>query len=333
MLFRSAYVPLPSGGDLPTNVTIAVTADLDGNGMYTPGEPFGACHMPTADYAAPEVCLTRFNSAIMRMDLNAAVQSPSYGSQVALCDRYIMGLPCPEYTVSTGELAPPGSVVRVRVALLNINGRHSHNYSCVNLIAFDRRIDLSDRPVLDETLLMDASIADLGWGELATQASVVSITDIQSTRWAFVLGDGDAEFPAGDRTTNNCLAVTMSNFYESSRTVPVPVTPTNTVFHGFPRLRWRQTPTFTIPWPFPYPRWHVSVYSAATGGSVVYEQDFCSPCLDVDGLHVATLPILPGALGKNGTQIAATNYWWVASPLNAMFTTPASTPRTRFQLE
>ena len=73
-----AYVPLPSGGDLPTNVTISVLADLDGNGAYTAGEPFGACHMPTADYAAPEVCLTRFNSAIMRMDLNAAVQSPSY---------------------------------------------------------------------------------------------------------------------------------------------------------------------------------------------------------------------------------------------------------------
>ena len=62
---------------------------------------------------------------------------------------------------------------------------------------------------------------------------------------------------------------------------------------------------------------------------MVYEQSFVSPCLDADGLHSATLPILPGSLGKNGEPIAATNYWWSVSPRNAKYPTAETSPVRR----
>ena len=329
-----AYVPLPSGGDLPTNVTIAVTVDLDGNGTYTPGEPFGACHMQYADYAAPEVCLTRVHPSIMRIDLASAIQSSSYDDQKMHCDRYLAGYPAPRAT-TTGLMAPPGSVVRVRLALaaLNDRGAYSSGSSAAptypSLIGFDRLIDLSERPTIDETVLLETQTRDLGWDSLGGQATRLGLdlVAVHSSRWIYILGYGTTSMS----TTNNSISVAFNNYYEDTRTAATPTTPTNTVFHGFPRVAWRQSPAKSFP--LPYPVWYLAVYSAQTGGNIVYDQDFASPCLDSVGSYSATLPIMPGALGKNGAEIAATNYWWAVCPLDAKHATSATSTRSQIRLD
>ena len=325
----AAYVPLPSGCDLPTNVTIAVTADLDGNGTYTPGEPFGACHMQYADYAAPEVCLSRTNPSIMRVNLASAVTHNTHEAQTADCDRSVAG-PITIDVPTTDAMPSPDQTVRVRIALSAINGRGAYNSTYANLIAFDRRINLSERPIIDETVLLDAGLYDLGAGDLATQAANLNIsaTTFTSASWRIILGDG----LSSPTVTNNNLATGWINYYEESRSSATPVTPAGTVFRGFPQFKWRHRSTASFA--TGYPVWNVKVHTAATGGGVVYEQSFVSPCLDADGLHSATLPILPGALGTNGAAIAATNYWWSVSPCDAKFTTPdTSASRRQFRLE
>ena len=324
-----AYVPWPSGGDLPTNVTIAVTADLDGNGTYTPGEPFGACHMQYADYAAPEVCLSRTNPSIMRVNLASAVTHNTHEAQTADCDRSVAG-PLTIVVPTTDAMPSPDQTVRVRIALSSINGRGAYDGTYASLIAFDRRINLSERPIIDETVLLDAGLYDLGAGDLATQAANLNIsaTTFTSASWRIILGDGSSS----PTVTNNNLATGWINYYEESRSSATPVTPAGTVFRGFPQFKWRHRSTASFA--TDYPVWNVKVHTAATGGGVVYEQSFVSPCLDADGLHSATLPILPGAMGTDGTPISATNYWWSVSPCDAKFTTPnTSASRRQFRLE
>lgn len=324
-----AYVPLPSGGDLATNVTIAVTSDLDGNGRYTPGEPFGACHMQYADYAAPEVCLTRVHPSIMRVDLASAVTHNNYDAQEADCDRRVVG-----YAVqpvgSLGTMPPPSATVRVRIALSGINGRGAYNGTYAYLIAFDRRINLTERPVIDESMLCDVSIPDLGWSGLAEQATALGLTpaSMYSSSWRIVLGDG----MISSTVTNNNLTSAFINYYEETRSSAKLLTPANTGFKGFPRFRWSFMSTAS--YALPYPTWHVQVHTASSGGSVVYSQLVASQCQDADGHFAVTIPILPGALGANGTPISATNYWWSVSPCDAKFTTPnTSASRSQFRLE
>ena len=320
----SAYVPLPSGGDLATNVTIAVTADIDGDGAYTPGEPFGACHMQYADYAAPEVCLSRTHPSIMRVNLASAVTHNTHEAQTADCDRSVAG-PITIFVPTTDAMPSPDQTVRVRIALSAINGRGAYNSTYASLIAFDRRINLSERPIIDETVLLDAGLYDLGAGDLATQAANLNIsaTTFTSASWRIILGDG----LSSPTVTNNNLATGWINYYEESRSSATPVTPAGTVFRGFPQFKWRHRSTASFD--TDYPVWNVKVHTAATGGAVVYEQSFVSPCLDADGLHSATLPILPGSLGKNGEPIVATNYWWSVSPRNAKYPTAETSPVRR----
>ena len=324
-----AYVPLPSGGDLATNVTIAVTSDLDGNGRYTPGEPFGACHMQYADYAAPEVCLTRVHPSIMRVDLSSAVTHNNYDAQEADCDRRVVGYA--ELAVgSLGSMPPPSATVRVRIALSAINGRGAYNGTYANLVAFDRRINLAERPVIDESMLCDVSISDLGWSGLAEQATALGFTadSMYSSSWRIVLGDG----AISSTVTNNNLTSAFINYYEVTRSSAKLLTPANTGFKGFPRFRWSFTSTAI--YALPYPTWHVQVHTASSAGSVVYSQLVASQCQDADGHFAVTIPILPGALGTKGTPISATNYWWSVSPCDAKFTTPnTSASRSQFRLE
>ncbi len=322
-----AYAPLPSGGDLATNVTIAVTADIDGNGKYTPGEPFGVTRMAYGDYAAPEICLTRVHPAIMRVDLASAVTHNDYASQAADCDRRVVGYGAQEVPTQ-GSMPHPSSTVRVRLALSAINGRGAYNNVYADLIAFDRRINLAERSTIDESMLYDTRTSDLGWGELGAQATRLGLTDsFHSSTWRIVLGDGTAS-----PTQTNCnLKTSFVNFYEASRSSATPLTPANTEFRGFPRFRWSITSTAS--YAIPYPTWRVQVHSAASGGDVVYSQLVASKCQDADGSFSVTIPMLPGALGNNGTPISATSYWWSVTPCNAKFPTiDNSATRRKFTL-
>lgn len=324
-----AYVPLPSGGDLPTNVTIAVTADIDGNGKYTPGEPFGVTRMAYGDYAAPEICLTRVHPAIMRVDLASAVTHNDYASQAADCDRRIVGYGALEVLSTLGAMPHPSSTVRVRLVLSAINGRGAYNNAHADLIAFDRRINLAERSAIDESMLYDTRTSDLGWGELEAQATRLGwpAASFYSSTWCIVLGDGSVS-----QTQTNCyLKTSFVNFYETSRSSATPLTPANTTFKGFPRFRWSFTTTAS--YAIPYPTWRVQVHSAASGGDVVYSQSVASQCQDADGSFSVTIPMLPGALGNSGTPISATSYWWSVTPCNAKFTTfDNSATRRKFTL-
>lgn len=323
-----AYAPLPSGGDLATNVTIAVTADIDGNGKYTPGEPFGVTRMAYGDYAAPEICLTRVHPAIMRVDLASAVTHNDYASQAADCDRRIVGYGAQEVLATEGSMPHPSSTVRVRLALSAISGRGAYNNVYADLIAFDRRINLAERPTIDESMLYDTRTSDLGWGELGTQATSLGLTaSFNSSTWRIVLGDGTVS-----PTQTNCnLKTSFVNFYEASRSSATPLTPANTEFRGFPRFTWSFTSTAS--YAIPYPTWRVQVHSAATGGDIVYSQLVASLCQNADGNFAVTIPMLPGALGNDGTPISAVSYWWSVTPCDAKFTTfDNSAARRKFTL-
>ena len=324
-----AYVPLPSGGDLATNVTIAVTADLDGNGTYTPGEPFGACYMAYADYAAPSICLTRTHPSIMRVALASAVTHNDYDAQATDCDRRIVGYGAKELPDGVDSMPGPESVVRVRIALSSINNLGQLNTTYANLVAFDRRIDLTERPTIDETILLDSRTYLLGSGDLIGQASNLGISEsgFIYENWRIVLGDGTVS----SSVANNWLKTAFINYHESTRSAASPKTPVGTVFRDFPRIRWQHTST--AGYHTPYPGWYINVHSASSGGSTIYTQRLFSPCLDADGYYSATIPILPGARDSSGNLIAATNYWWSVTPIDAKFpSADSSATRRKFWL-
>ena len=330
------------------NIFVAFV-DLDGNGAWSPGEPYGAAADVDVGWSGTscEIEMMDTTPQLARIDIAAAINAAKSGGFTGVnnaTDRGQVNLNLgmfgnvPGSYPGTNMPANVSSLTKVRVVRNKINedpARGSQSYSAVVL---ERNIDLAAHPVITEADLFSDGVYDLDWDTLLSAYGGGAAT-LESATYRIVIGEGDVgEF---ERDSDENLAAQFVNRFEArlrqTPTVPDPSL-AQIVYAGQPTFRWSHTNSIDKA----YPAFQLKIYKADKT-TVVYDsgvqQAPARRICDVNGKYVKmyewTAPVYAGMVTKQGEVFGTTNdYYWAVSMLDAKFTTfSASEVKTPFRLE
>ena len=322
---------------------------------YVVGAPYGVVGGVMVGYASIADCeveLTDVSESVMRIDLVAASAANEFSAQVALNDRGVNGAP------HNGNLElsvfgftnsfEKASKVRVRILRTAMNGNsryynaQSRTYYYVGGTVVDTVIDTRFQPYLTEAVLVAAGALDVDWktndtgNEFTTVAQRNNMNNIvQTASYAVLIGDDPLEYTSGAETmieagvvvdnVNVLATLFVNNFENGAAGSQTKTVPTGVVL-GESAAR----PTFT--WTHEngigkaYPAFRLRVWSAASGGTVVYDSgNLRAPVRNAAGKYSFTAPISVGVQLKAGVK-----YYYSVSMLDAKFRTPNGT-ETRYE--
>ena len=329
-----AYAELPLDEAPAGTSLVAVTADLDGNGAYTPGEPYGVA-VSTNGVFDGGVTLTWTSPSILRIDLAQAVGANTFDAQKGLCDRGIRvwgtGADVDAGSIDNIRLGtdmPPSTVPRLPLRLVRsaFNGNITSNRTSTTTTYYtlreigDANVNFSDDPFLSEATLLSRGVLDLDWNldsftyVIGTRAAITSIT------YRVLAGDGAVDPRSSEA---DFLATAFVNRFEGVRTKCTPVSPvsTNEAIVGALTLAWRHD----NPLGKNYPAFRLRIWSRAAGANTAYilydTGDRQAPARSVTGEYRWTAPVRAG----DGTFAGGSNYWWSVSMLDAKFVSPDDT--------
>ena len=341
MVWKDAKNKHPSRGAVREGRnTFVAFLDLDSNGTWTPGEPYGVTPDIYVGWSGTAFTIELTDTApqMMRINLRDAVAANDFETQRLLTDRGILGYGSapnsPALNVGTNMPLQTERDVRVRIALDEVNGRHSYasgsTYVFPAEVVFDKRLNLAVNPLLTEKNLFAEGMLDLEWGTIGTQAERLGINagNVVSTTYRIVLGDGAI---ATSQTNNNSLAVRFKNVYDSSQPTCSLLSPKGAEYSQ-PTFTWKCNSAIGKA----YPAFRLRVYTASSGGTLIYDSgNKRAPARNSDGSYSWTAPIYPDMMTPNGKIFATTNnYFWTVSMLDAKFTSPLSSQgRQEFRLE
>jgi len=323
-----AYVPLPLAAAPASNAIVAVTADLDGNGRYSPGEPYGVYAAASSPYFRPTVTLTGTSPSTWRIDLAGAIANNTFEAQQSLIDRGVWGCVYTNRHVNTLDVMPDTRDAKLSICGTAINNTAKRTVNTTAYYAFRtfsstlRTVDIGFATTMTEANLFEMGIAAPG-EDYVTDSGILSnlgISNVTNASFDLWLDTGTGKLT----TTNNVLATSYVNAYESSRTKCVQITSADTAFPlgTYPVFRWRSPAVKS------YDRCILNIHSAASSGNILFSHE-SAPARFPDGSYALALPIGVGWLGRNGQQfVAGSNYWWSVSMTDAKFQA-ADTTATR----
>ena len=331
--------------------TFEAFLDLDGDGAWTAGEPYGVATDVDVNWSRAVVSMELTDTApqMFRIDLAAAAQSNDFEAQKALNDRGVRSSVSADANKALADDRAgqdmPGekeTATRVRLLLSEVNGIaasvSSASAAVVGGVALDVTKNLAAGPLLTERDLLQTGVMDLGWGEsglLQSQAKAVGVyaASITSATYRVVLGDG----PVNTRNPSNinCLATMFVNRYEyGALGAQSRCTPANAgaiVHSAQPTFSWTHANAIGKD----YPAFRLRVWKA-DGTTLVYDSGVQkAPPRDADGLYSWAPPIYADMVTPAGVVFATTNnYKWSVSMLDAKFSTPNTTEtKCDFRLE
>ncbi|MCQ2390682.1 MAG: hypothetical protein MJ240_04610 [Kiritimatiellae bacterium] len=332
---QTLYLSKPQSGYVREGRNI-VTAFIDMNrdGQWTPGEPFGAAETSVGWWqTSVEIELTDTAPQMARYDLTKYMTTGGSGSgdnASAYTDRDAVGYPEANINVfaSTFSNSIPATVLRVRVIRTQINRQDSPSYS--SAVVLDRTFNASQRPLITEADLVAEGLFDLDWGTLA-QAWNGGFSGLSSASYRVVVGDG----PISGEVLNASLPVAFVNVFETGMRA---TTTAHTVGFGSPNgLVDAGAPTFT--WRHDngvkdYPAFQLRVWKA-DGTTLVYDSGIRrAPARNAQGVYSWTAPLYAGMMTPQGVVFSAQeNYQWAVSMLDAKYTEfNTSEPKSTFRL-
>ena len=332
-------MPNVSGRLREGKTVFEVFADKNGDGVWTPGEPYGMVTGVDVGWSGNSVAVELTDTApqMPRINLQEAVATDGFDGQNLVTDRGVLGYLGPNEPVpipGTDMPLPTMNDVHVRIALTKINGRAASSGSTPaypNAVVFDQRLDLAANPLLTErNLVMATGRFDLEWAGLSSQATRLGITDsslITNATYRIVIGDGTVS----SSVANNSLAFAFVNVFDREQPKCSLLSPQGTIYTQ-PTFSW----TCNSDIGKAYPAFRLRVYTAESGGTLIYDSGVRrAPARNLDGSYSWTAPIYPDMMTPNGQIFATTNnYFWTVSMLDAKFTSSLSTQgRREFRLE
>lgn len=328
--------------------TFEVFADLNGDGLWTPGEPYGVVADVDVGWSTAmlNVQLTDIAPQMFRIDLAAAILANDFDSQNLLNDRGVynslgFGYNFRLLDAAVGKKMPAAAETetRVRVVRAAVNGysgiftKTGGDARYIDGVVLDVKRNLSENGLLTERDLVDSGYVDLDWEGLAEAASAVgeSFASVTSVAYRVVIGDGTVS--ADDVTNNNALATAFVNIYErgvrGTQTPCAPVSPKGTIYSAQPTFKW----THKAANGKEYPAFQLRVWKGAT---LVYDSGVRNaPMRNSSGEYVWTAPIYADMITPQGEMFSNTNnYTWAVSMLDSKFTTPNTNEvKSEFRVE
>ncbi len=328
--------------------TIEAFYDLDGNGMYTPGEPYGFVRDVDIgwNYGKATIELTDTTTVAPRYNLvKGTVSSAGDETQPAATEEggsdeatdretlWKVAGTADVYTLDKGEVpnaavAPESDNVRVRIvryAVDNPTNRLNHTYAAT---LYDRVLDLTadGHQVLTEAdILSDERNAfDLDWDASAAgmtqQATFTQMRGAGSAVYSFTnvyygvyIGNGETQ-PSDSTNSAPLLVKLLVRKFFKDRAVPIPVPGPTVINSPAPTFSWRTGVDAT------YTAFRIRV----TGSGFSWTSDYqLMPPHDADGVCSWTPPLRVGAIMPGGTAEFKNGgtYTWSISTYNAKFKT------------
>ena len=333
---RHLYLGIADAGYVREGLNdIEVFADIDGNGQYDVGEPYGvATDVDVTWKDVPvEIEMTEDSPVTQRFDLWDA------GAMLMGNTNALIGTSW-EY----GEDADiPNSPVRVRVVRWKLDGIPRYEAAIAPEVVFDKILDPSVAKMFTEADFIGDGKFDIDWDNF--YSGVVQNTAVQwgnyrvvSMDYLVVFGDGDVSF-LNRADTNKLLTVSkqiITRRYGETRVLPVPVSPAtvapessayNVVSTANPTFAW----TLDCPELEGYTAFRIQVTNES---GVVYDSGIHrAPARDVNGVYRWKAPLYVDDMMTNGVVFANKSmYGWRVSMYNAKFKNDAFSPAASFLL-
>ncbi len=282
--------------------TFLVFADLDDDGAFTPGEPFGFKRNVSVGWdkiPELEISLSPYGTAIPRMDLAEDSVSADNDWEAGTNTQYSSVL----------------DSQRVRIVRTAVNGKTEYNGKSVNGVVFNHVMDFTKRTTLTEAEVIRGSRYDLDWGKLtnAVIAANLSPADILTVEYRVVLGDGSVRPPA----ESNNVVLSFTKTFDSIRSAPTAVSPSTNSYYKLlsaqPTFRWTGSSKYTA--------FKIEVYKASNTDEVIWTSGLCAmPALMPEG-YSYTAPLYVGETNVEGKAVLEDNtvYCWRIAQYNAKF--------------
>ena len=308
--------------------TVIAFADLDGDGAYTAGEPYGCVTDVDISWKGTSVdlALTDTTPIFNRVD-------PIQG----LDDRTVIaGTESGNYTNITTSAQPSGGLVnRIRVVRHMIIGTKGNVFvsslgSDMRRVLLDLQVDKDVNPWITEANFLATGAFDVDWDTLyddivSKMDSEGAIQSPTSASTKYVIGDltgvlyriviGNEDVDAGNAAGNMSVIVPVRRF-DTHRNLPIPKMDSGVVTVGQPTFKW------TMPYGANgYTAFKVSIKSA-TGSAFSWTSDFQRmPAADADGVYTWAAPVFVGdsPAGATGVFSNHTAYTWSVSAYNAKY--------------
>ncbi len=322
--------------------------DFDGNGMYTPGEPYGFIRNVDVgwNYAKASIELTDTNIVSMRYNIvgegeggeggNGGEGAASNTDRESMWEATSTGV----YTMSDESYGTMNAFldsvegkdhVRVRIARLAVDGATNFLFSSYFAVVYDRVLDLTadGHPTITEADILSYATNqyDLDWNAAAldpAQPTLQALITRAGAQLAFTnvyygvfIGNGDIS--QGTLTNGTMLAKLMRRKFDVSRLAPTPINNNGLVNVPSPKISWTFTgdageilknPTYSA--------FRIRV----TGGGMTWTSDYeLMPPRDADGVYSWQLPLRVGSIVPGGTAEFKNGetYTWSISVYNAKF--------------
>ena len=308
--------------------TVIAFADLDGDGAYTAGEPYGCVTDVDISWKGTSVdlALTDTTPIFNRVD-------PIQG----LDDRTVIaGTESGNYTNITTSAQPSGGLVnRIRVVRHMIIGTKGNVLvsslgSDMRRVLLDLQVDKDVNPWITEANFLATGAFDVDWDTLyddivSKMDSEGAIQSPTSASTKYVIGDltgvlyriviGNEDVDSGDAAGNMSVIVPVRRF-DTHRNLPIPKMDSGVVTVGQPTFKW------TMPYGANgYTAFKVSIKSAS-GSAFSWTSDFQRmPAADADGVYTWAAPVFVGdsPAGATGVFSNHTAYTWSVSAYNAKY--------------
>lgn len=315
--------------------TFVAFIDLDDDGVWDPGEPYGVASDVDVGWSQADVAIEMTDTApqTARIALAGALDEDSivtgFGEVNKLTDRGVTGGSYYPNLASkyVGTQTVAKAHARVRIVRYAINGLV---YATYNEPVFDKELDLSVQPDFTEANIRATGALDLDWGGLA-DVYKGSLSAVTSVTYRIVLGDGSAAF----NVTNN-LAVMFVNAFETTATPTVPdPNLAQIVYPGRPTFRWQHNPVDADGHRVKdYPAFQARIYKADQRTLVYESPALPAPVRDANDYYSWTAPVDVGMVTDKGHVFETTNdYYWAVSMLDAKFTSfNANETKTPFRM-
>ncbi len=352
---QTVYLSQPDSGHVREGVNyVSLFFDLDGNGKWTAGEPYGVAKVDVGWWkTTTEIELTDTNPSMARFDLTSlfgsssgssgsssggSSSSGSSESSAGGTDRDVNGSIDDNVVVeNTVSNMPPAAAVRLRVVRTAVNGQRVVGSPAFNEVVLERTINANLQTCFTEADLVADGQNDLDWdGIWPVWRDVIgngsaSFADIESATYRVVVGNGDISSNPDDGEAH--LSTEFVNSFETlanqSRTTPL--SPQGRIDSARPTFKWRHDNTIGKS----YPAFRLRVWKA-DGTTLVYDSGVQrAPARTETGVYTWTAPLYADMVTARGLVFATTNnYKWAVSMLDAKFTSfNSSETKMDFRLE
>ena len=295
--------------------------DNDGNGEYTPGEPFGVLNDVEIGWSGRtlELELTDMSAVTPRIDLweDASDRVARWGDFGTGSNRVVT-------TVPQADLA------RVRVVRYQVDDMPVNTIGVQPRVLLDRTFDRTATTLLHEGDFLRDGELDIDWSYLVDDLSHLNIEDQMLTNvdYLVVIGDGATGYDfnsSGKEDTNTvitALSTIITRRFERSRSKPVPHLERCVFTKARPTFAWTlpNEDTWASAFGTTYTAFKIVVKS---GETKVYESPITRmPAKNSDGIYTWAPPLYVDALSPSNPSVVFANlsdYTWQVYIYNAKF--------------